>query len=46
MGQFTHPNVIKLYGVVTVVEPVMIVMEFLENGSLYRFLRVSCVCAY
>ena len=46
MGQFTHPNVIKLYGVVTVVEPVMIVMEFLENGSLYRFLRVSCGCAY
>ena len=41
MGQFTHPNVVKLYGVVTVVEPVMIVMEFLENGSLYHYLRVS-----
>ena len=43
MGQFNHPNVVKLYGVVTAVEPYMIVMEFLENGSLYSYLRV-CVC--
>ena len=41
MGQFDHPHVIKLYGVVTRVEPVMIVMEFMENGSLYHYLRVS-----
>ena len=41
MGQFNHPNVIKLYGVITKVEPVMIVMEFMENGSLYYYLRVS-----
>ncbi len=40
MGQFDHPNVIKLYGVVTRVEPAMIVMEFVENGSLYHYLRV------
>lgn len=39
MGQFTHPNVVKLYGVVTRVDPVMIIMEFLENGSLYHYLR-------
>ena len=48
MGQFNHPNVVKLYGVVTRVEPVMIIMEFLENGSLFHFLRVSShvnVCA-
>eukprot|EP00731_Ephydatia_muelleri_P014465 Em0008g185a len=39
MGQFNHPNVIKLYGVITKVEPVMIVMEFMDNGSLYYYLR-------
>ena len=40
MGQFNHTNVVKLCGVVTRAEPVMIVMEFLENGSLYYYLRV------
>ena len=46
MGQFDHPNVIKLYGVVTVVEPVMIVMEYMEKGSLYYYLRVRESCGY
>lgn len=49
MGQFHHDHVVKLYGVVTVVEPLMIVMEFMENGSLYTYLRVSvsvCGCVY
>ena len=49
MGQFNHDNVVKLYGVVTAVEPYMIVMEFLENGSLYSYLRVRggvCVCVW
>ena len=41
MGQFSHPNVIKLYGVVTRVDPVMIIMELMENGSLYDYLRVN-----
>ena len=41
MGQFGNPNVIKLYGVVTLVEPVMIVMEYMQFGSLYYYLRVS-----
>ena len=41
MGQFGHPNIVKLYGVVTRVEPVMIIMELMENGSLRHFLRVS-----
>ena len=40
-GQFKHPHVIKLYGVVTLADPVMIVMEFMDNGSLYNYLRVS-----
>uniref|UniRef100_A0A8B9H190 receptor protein-tyrosine kinase n=1 Tax=Astyanax mexicanus TaxID=7994 RepID=A0A8B9H190_ASTMX len=39
MGQFDHPNVIRLEGVVTKSSPVMIVTEFMENGSLDSFLR-------
>uniref|UniRef100_A0A0N5ANS5 receptor protein-tyrosine kinase n=1 Tax=Syphacia muris TaxID=451379 RepID=A0A0N5ANS5_9BILA len=39
MGQFQHENVIRLIGVVTKSEPVMIVTEFMENGSLDQFLR-------
>lgn len=50
MGQFSHPNVVKLYGVVTRVEPVMIVMELMENKSLHHYLKVPvynrCNCAY
>ena len=42
MGQFNHDHVIKLYGVVTKVDPAMIVMEYMDNGSLYSHLRVSC----
>ena len=40
MGQFNHEHVIKLYGIVTKVAPAMIVMEFMDNGSLYSYLRV------
>lgn len=40
MGQFDHPNVIHLEGVVTKSSPVMIITEFMENGSLDTFLRV------
>uniref|UniRef100_A0A3B5MMM8 receptor protein-tyrosine kinase n=1 Tax=Xiphophorus couchianus TaxID=32473 RepID=A0A3B5MMM8_9TELE len=39
MGQFDHPNVIHLEGVVTKSSPVMIITEFMENGSLDTFLR-------
>ncbi|VDM48532.1 unnamed protein product [Toxocara canis] len=39
MGQFNHENVIRLIGVVTKSEPVMIITEFMENGSLDQFLR-------
>uniref|UniRef100_A0A672HL83 Ephrin type-A receptor 7 n=1 Tax=Salarias fasciatus TaxID=181472 RepID=A0A672HL83_SALFA len=41
MGQFDHPNVVHLEGVVTRGKPVMIVIEYMENGSLDAFLRVS-----
>ena len=40
MGQFDHPNIIHLEGVVTKSSPVMIITEFMENGSLDSFLRV------
>ena len=41
MGQFRHPNVICLQGVVTKSNPVMIITEFMENGSLDTFLKVK-----
>uniref|UniRef100_A0A7N9ARM8 Ephrin type-A receptor 7 n=1 Tax=Mastacembelus armatus TaxID=205130 RepID=A0A7N9ARM8_9TELE len=41
MGQFDHPNVVHLEGVVTRGKPVMIVIEYMENGSLDAFLRFS-----
>ncbi|XP_026853931.2 ephrin type-B receptor 2 isoform X1 [Electrophorus electricus] len=39
MGQFDQPNIIHLEGVVTKSSPVMIITEFMENGSLDSFLR-------
>ncbi|XP_043073015.1 ephrin type-A receptor 4a-like [Puntigrus tetrazona] len=39
MGQFDHPNIIRLEGVVTRCKPVMIITEYMENGSLDMFLR-------
>ncbi|XP_043228941.1 ephrin type-B receptor 1-B-like [Amphibalanus amphitrite] len=41
MGQFQHPNVIFLQGVVTKSNPVMIITEFMENGSLDTFLKAN-----
>lgn len=46
MGQFDHPNIIRLEGVVTKSRPVMIVTEFMENGALDSFLRVSHFCEH
>lgn len=42
MGQFEHENVIHLLGVVTKTEPVMIVTEYMLNGSLDNFLSNNC----
>ncbi|XP_041030109.1 ephrin type-A receptor 4b isoform X1 [Carcharodon carcharias] len=39
MGQFDNPNIIRLEGVVTKCKPVMIITEYMENGSLDSFLR-------
>ena len=33
MGQFRHPNVVKLYGVVTVGEPVSYLLKAFEIGT-------------
>ena len=43
MGQFDHPNVIRLEGVVTRSRPFMIITEYMENGSLDAFLRVRSI---
>uniref|UniRef100_A0A8C6S8S9 receptor protein-tyrosine kinase n=1 Tax=Neogobius melanostomus TaxID=47308 RepID=A0A8C6S8S9_9GOBI len=39
MGQFNCTNIIRLEGVVTNSRPVMIVVEYMENGALDSFLR-------
>ena len=41
MAQFKDPNVIHLEGVVIRSHPLMIVTEFMENGSLDTFLRLN-----
>ena len=35
MSKLSHDNIVKLIGVVTVGEPVLIVIEFCDRGSLY-----------
>lgn len=44
MGQFHHPNIIHLEGIITASCPVMIITEFMENGALDSFLRVNTLC--
>ncbi|XP_072308602.1 ephrin type-A receptor 2a [Eucyclogobius newberryi] len=39
MGQFSHPNIIRLEGVVTKFKHAMIVTEYMENGALDTYLR-------
>jgi tRNA A-37 threonylcarbamoyl transferase component Bud32 len=39
MGQFRHPHVIRLLGTVTVVDPCMIVLEFLAGKDLESYLH-------
>uniref|UniRef100_A0A1A8NZ00 receptor protein-tyrosine kinase n=1 Tax=Nothobranchius rachovii TaxID=451742 RepID=A0A1A8NZ00_9TELE len=39
IGQFNNSNIIRLEGVVTRSRPVMIVVEYMENGGLDTFLR-------
>ncbi|KAM7005684.1 ephrin type-A receptor 2-like isoform 2-T2 [Tautogolabrus adspersus] len=39
MGQFSHPNIIHLEGVVTKFKHLMIVTEYMENGALDTYLK-------
>ncbi|XP_072508606.1 ephrin type-B receptor 6 isoform X3 [Notamacropus eugenii] len=39
LGQFHHPNVLRLEGVVTKSQPLMVLTELMENGPLDSFLR-------
>ena len=41
MGQFDHPNVIRLEGIVTKSTPLMIITEYMVNGSLDNYLKVN-----
>ncbi|KAI4899667.1 hypothetical protein NFI96_020816 [Prochilodus magdalenae] len=41
MGQFQHPNIIHLEGVITASCPAMILTEYMENGALDSFLRLN-----
>lgn len=46
LGQFDHPNVLKLEGVITCSPPERIITEFMENGPLDSFLRVRHLQAF
>ena len=39
MGQFRHPNIVRLFGVVTVSDPVLIVLELMKKGDLKTYLK-------
>ncbi|XP_038128905.1 ephrin type-A receptor 2a [Cyprinodon tularosa] len=39
MGQFSHPNIIRLEGVLTKFKHAMIVTEYMENGALDTYLK-------
>uniref|UniRef100_A0A674NUY5 receptor protein-tyrosine kinase n=1 Tax=Takifugu rubripes TaxID=31033 RepID=A0A674NUY5_TAKRU len=39
MGQFSHPNIIRLEGVVTKFKHIMIVTEYMDNGALDTYLK-------
>ncbi|CAF3651473.1 unnamed protein product [Adineta steineri] len=41
MKQLKHPNLIQLYAVCTVKEPIYIITELMQNGSLLEYLQGS-----
>ena len=43
MGQFIHPNVVRLYGVVTVGEPVSLIVDWTARKGWVRY---SCKYCY
>ena len=45
MGQFLHPNIVKLHGVVTVGEPVSVNLRYQVNHKCPRLTHPSLACA-
>ncbi|CAJ0579670.1 unnamed protein product, partial [Mesorhabditis spiculigera] len=41
MRNFAHPNVVRIYGVAVLREPVMIVMELVDGNALDKFLKLN-----
>ena len=41
MAQFDHPRVVRLIGVVTVGNPLLVLMEYCEGGSLENYLKTA-----
>ncbi|EGD79629.1 TK/RTKC protein kinase [Salpingoeca rosetta] len=39
MAQFAHPNVVAMVGVVTVGDPLLVILEYMEHGSLKSYLE-------
>lgn len=39
MGQFNHPHIVKLLGAITAAEPMMLVLELLQEGDLLQWLE-------
>ncbi|XP_004714049.1 ephrin type-A receptor 1 [Echinops telfairi] len=39
MGQFSHPHILRLEGVITRRKPIMIITEYMDRGALDAFLR-------
>ncbi|XP_062502678.1 ephrin type-A receptor 4a-like [Corticium candelabrum] len=37
-GQFRHRNVVRLHGVVTIGSPIMLVLEYMQNGDMKNYL--------
>ena len=41
MKDLRHPNLVSLYGVCTIGEPILILTEYMANGNLLDFLQSS-----
>ena len=42
MGVFDHRHVLRLLGCVSVGEPLMLVFEYMERGSLFKVRQLCC----
>ena len=44
MKRLRHANLIQLFAVCTIEEPIYIITELMKNGSLLDYLQGSCGC--